>query len=105
MQQTSNISLANLTPQVKSQLKKKPWQKRRQMDLLIDQNIGKFANITVRPYNTITLLARLHKNHKIQVNAGWIQAITILSYKENEEIEKQIDLIGKEEKVQEIEEK
>lgn len=90
MQQTSNISLSNLTPQVKSQLKKKPWQKRRQMDLLIDQNIGKFANITVRPHKPITLLARLHQNHKIQVNAGWIQAITILDEKIQQQIENQI---------------
>lgn len=100
-----NISLANLPKDIKSQLRKASWQKRRQMNILISNNIGKLAQITVRPNKPTTLLARLHNNHSIQVNAGWIQSITILGEKQQEQIEKQIKELGNKERVQEIEEK
>lgn len=90
MKDSNNIDLKNIKPNIQLQLKKQSWQKRRQMDKLIDNNLGKFATITVRPLKPIQLLARLHENHKIQVNAGWVQSITVLDESKQDDIEKQI---------------
>ena len=75
--ETNNISLKNLNPEMKSQLVKQPYAKRRQMCNLIEKNIGKEATITVRPHNPIKQLTKLHPNHKIMVNSGWIKAISL----------------------------
>lgn len=74
---TNNLSIANLQPEIKSQLVKQSHAKRRQMCDLIDKNIGEPSTITVRPKNPLKQLTTLHESHKIMVNSGWIQSVVL----------------------------
>lgn len=69
-------------PNIQSQLIKLPYEKRRSYCNLINKNIGEMAILIVQPRNPIKLTAKLHEKHKIQVNAGWIQSITIVQQEE-----------------------
>ncbi len=45
---------------------------------LISENIGHWAILLVRPVSPIKLTVKLHPDHVIQLNAGWIQSITLV---------------------------